>query len=153
MKFCVSTGVGTWTNWSTFDPDPDHSRMPEPENMKSKVGQTGTSLRCHATGHEMHCRETLFTPRCSPRAVEFPRSAQLFVRCSVAELRGVKRPIFGYWPIFQYTTYTYWRGPTLQSPVETTLSEVYMRSTECPSSYIFSSSSASHRIYTVSQKS
>ena len=23
MKFCVSTGVGTWTNWSTFEPDPD----------------------------------------------------------------------------------------------------------------------------------
>jgi len=25
MTFCVSTGVGTWTNWSTFEPDPDHS--------------------------------------------------------------------------------------------------------------------------------
>ena len=23
--FCLSTGVGTWTNWSTFEPDPDHS--------------------------------------------------------------------------------------------------------------------------------
>jgi len=28
MKFCVSTGVGTWTNWSTFEPDPDHSPDP-----------------------------------------------------------------------------------------------------------------------------
>ena len=26
----------------------------------------------------MHCREILFTPRCNPRAREFPRSGQLF---------------------------------------------------------------------------
>ena len=25
MKFCVSTDVGTWTNWLTFEPDQDHS--------------------------------------------------------------------------------------------------------------------------------
>ena len=25
MKCCVSTDVGTWTNWLTFEPDPDHS--------------------------------------------------------------------------------------------------------------------------------
>jgi len=25
MKCCVSTDVGTWTNLSTFDPDPDYS--------------------------------------------------------------------------------------------------------------------------------
>ena len=31
-----------------------------------------------ATGHGMHCREILFTPRCSPRATELPRSGQLF---------------------------------------------------------------------------
>ena len=24
MKCCVSTDVGTWTNWLTFEPDPDH---------------------------------------------------------------------------------------------------------------------------------
>ena len=38
MKFCVSTGAGTWTNWSTFEPDPDHS--PECRNRiiwKSKI--------------------------------------------------------------------------------------------------------------------
>jgi len=28
MKCCVSTDVGTWTNWSTFEPDPDHSADP-----------------------------------------------------------------------------------------------------------------------------
>ena len=25
MKYCVSTDVGTWTNWLTFELDPDHS--------------------------------------------------------------------------------------------------------------------------------
>jgi len=25
MKCYVSTDVGTWTNWLTFEPDPDHS--------------------------------------------------------------------------------------------------------------------------------
>jgi len=49
VKFCVSTGVGTSTNWSTFEPDPDHS--PDAGTGKSEsrrsveVGQTGTSLR------------------------------------------------------------------------------------------------------------
>jgi len=28
MKFCVSTDVGTWTNWLTFEPDPDHNPDP-----------------------------------------------------------------------------------------------------------------------------
>jgi len=31
MTFCVSTGVGTWTKWSTFEPDPDHSPDAEPD--------------------------------------------------------------------------------------------------------------------------
>jgi len=30
-----------------------------PKNLKSKVGQTGTSLRAGYTGHGMHCREIL----------------------------------------------------------------------------------------------
>ena len=25
MKSCVSTDVGTWTNWLAFEPDPDHN--------------------------------------------------------------------------------------------------------------------------------
>jgi len=25
MKCCVSTDVGTWTDWLTFEPDPDYS--------------------------------------------------------------------------------------------------------------------------------
>jgi len=28
MKCCVSTDVGTWTNWLTFEPDPGHSPDP-----------------------------------------------------------------------------------------------------------------------------
>jgi len=50
-------------------------RMPEPENLKVKdlsksVKQAPYSEQ--ATGYGMHCREILFTPRCSPRAREFP---------------------------------------------------------------------------------
>ena len=40
-----------------------HFRGHLPQNLKSKLGQTGTSLR--AAGHGMHCREIMFTPRCS----------------------------------------------------------------------------------------
>ena len=32
----------------------------------------------------------MFTRRCSPRAMEFPRSVNVFVRRTVAEIRGVK---------------------------------------------------------------
>ena len=35
------------------------------------------------------CREILFTPRCSPRPREFPRSVKFSLRRTVAELRGV----------------------------------------------------------------
>jgi len=56
-------------------------RIPEVENMKSKVGHAPHSHQ--ATGHGMHCREILFTPRCSTRAREFP---QLFLRCMAAKL-------------------------------------------------------------------
>jgi len=39
-----------------------------PQNLKSKIGQTNTSLRA----------DILFTPRCSPRAREFPTCGQYF---------------------------------------------------------------------------
>jgi len=38
MTFCVSTGVKTWTNWSSFEPDPDHS----PD------ARTGLRMHCNA---------------------------------------------------------------------------------------------------------
>jgi len=52
----------------------------------------------------MHCRETLFTTRCSPRAREFPRSmVNFFVRRTVAELRGVKIAQFSDFGLFSHT--------------------------------------------------
>ena len=35
MKCCVTTDVGTWTNWLTFQPDPDHS--PDAGTGKSMI--------------------------------------------------------------------------------------------------------------------
>ena len=49
MKCCVSTDVGKWTNWLTFEPDPDHS--PDAGTGKSEnrwsveVCQTCTSFK------------------------------------------------------------------------------------------------------------
>ena len=56
------------------------------------AGQTSTSLRAV---YGMHCREILFTPRCSPRAREFPRSGQLCramlcISAAIAVLCGVR---------------------------------------------------------------
>jgi len=68
-------------------------RMPEPENLKVEDLSKSVKQVPHseqATGYEMHCREILFTPRCSPRAREFPGSVDLSVWRTVAELRGVK---------------------------------------------------------------
>jgi len=53
------------------------------------------------TVHGMHCREMLFTPRCSPRATEFPRSGKLFSTMYSCGAMGCQScPIFGFWPIF-----------------------------------------------------
>jgi len=48
----------------------------------------------------MHCREILFTPRCSPKTREFPRSVNFSVRRTVAELRGVKIAQFSDFGLF-----------------------------------------------------
>jgi len=48
----------------------------------------------------MLCREILFTSRCSPRAREFPRSVNVFVRRTIAELRGVKFAPFSDFDLF-----------------------------------------------------
>ena len=52
---------------------------PKPPNLEG-VKQAPHSEQ--ATGQRMHYREILFTPRCSPRAREFPRSGQHFYRAS-----------------------------------------------------------------------
>jgi len=49
------------------------------------------------------CREIQFTPRCSPRAREFPRSVNFSLRRTVAELRGVKFAHFSDLAYFSYT--------------------------------------------------
>ena len=81
MKFCVSTDVGAWTNWSTFEPDPDH--RPDAWTGKSEsrrsveVGQTSTSLRLQVTGctAERYC---LLHVVVTPRTREFPGSGWFF---------------------------------------------------------------------------
>jgi len=52
MQFCVSTGVGTWTNCLTFEPDPDHS--PDAGTGKSEIDSRSnrhlTRSRLQVTG-------------------------------------------------------------------------------------------------------
>ena len=67
--------------------------MPEPENLEVEDLSNSVKQAPHsqqAAGHGMHCREILFTPRCSPRTTGFPGSVDFSVRRTVAELRGVK---------------------------------------------------------------
>jgi len=66
-------------------------RMSEPENLKVEDLSKSVKQAPHseqATGYRMHCWEILFTPCCSPRAREFPRSVDFSVWRTVAELRG-----------------------------------------------------------------
>ena len=75
-----------------------HLPPPAP-NLKSKIGQTGTSLRAGWSRDALQrYRGLLFTPRCSPRAREFP--VNFSVRCTVAELRGVKFAHFSDFGLF-----------------------------------------------------
>jgi len=73
------------------------SFAPKIWNRKS-VKQTPFSEQ--ATGHVMHCRDILFTPRCSPRARHLPRSVNFFLRRTVAELWGVKVAHFSDFGLF-----------------------------------------------------
>jgi len=53
-----------------------------------------------ATDHGMHCREIVFTPRCSPRARDFLRSAKLFCTTYGCGAPGRQScPIFVFLPI------------------------------------------------------
>ena len=104
-----------------------------PQNLKSKLGQTGTSLRAGYSllwvrcllltplGHWMYCREILFIPRCSPRTTEFPRSVNFSVRHTVAELRDVKVAQFSDFGLFSLykTPKTYLPAISLQPRVTT----------------------------------
>ena len=88
-----------------------------PQNLKWKVKQAPHSEQ--ATGYGMHCREILFTPRSSTRAREFPRLVNFSVRirCTVAELPGVKVAQFSDFGLFSpyKTLKTYLPVTSLQS--------------------------------------
>ena len=61
--------------------------LPAKSEIESRSNRHLTHRRL---GHGMHCREILFTPRCSARAREFLRSVNFSVQRTVAELRGIK---------------------------------------------------------------
>jgi len=68
---------------------------------KSDIEMRSKALHSEqATGHEMHYREIRFISRCSPRAREFPRLVNFFVRRTVAELRCVNVPQFSDFGLF-----------------------------------------------------
>ena len=77
-------------------------RMPEPENLKVEdlSKSVNQALRSEqATSHGMHCRQILFTPRCSPRAREFPGFGRLFCVTYGCGATGRQTcPIFGFLP-------------------------------------------------------
>ena len=109
MKFCVSTGRTD----QLLSPIRIIVRMPEPENLKSKVGQTGPHTE-QATGHGVHYREVY----CLLHVVvqgpgSFRGQLNFSVQRTVAEPRGVK--------LAQFSDF----GLCLR----------YMRSTDCPSSF------------------
>ena len=68
-----------------------------PQNLKSKVGQTGPSLRAERNALQW---DTV-TPRCRPRDRELLRSGQLFSTTYGCGATGRQNcPIFGFWPVF-----------------------------------------------------
>jgi len=74
---------------------------PNPQTLKgSNRYLIQSRLQVKGCIAERYCRDILFTPRCSPRAEEFPRSRQLFVRRTAAELWGVKVAQFSDFGLF-----------------------------------------------------
>ena len=118
MNFCMSTAVGTWTNWSTFEPDPDHS--PDVGTGKSEIDSRSNRHLSQSRLQVMGCTAERY---CLLHVVvqgpgNFRGLLNFF--CMTYGSRATGRqtcPIFGFRPIFQYTTYSYWRGSTLQRRV------------------------------------
>jgi len=80
-----------------------HSGVICPQNPKlGGVKQAPHSEQ--TTGHGMHCREILFTPRCSPRAREFPRSVNFLYDVRLRSYGASCCPIFGFGLFFPYKT-------------------------------------------------
>jgi len=145
MKFCASTGVGTWTNWSTFESDPDYS--PDAGTGKyeieSRSNRHFTQIRLKVIGCtvERYCllHVVVKGPKSSRGRSTFLYNIRLrsygasnltnfrisayfpihhvyvLARPDAAAMRGSRMVLFS--------------NPTKQ------LCRKYMRSTECPSSY------------------
>ena len=110
MKFCVSTNVGTWTNWLTFEPDPDinpDAGTGKSESRRSvEVDQTGTSLRAGCKSRDALQRDTVYSTLQS-KSQSFAGPVDFSVRSTVAELRGVK--------LAQFSDFGLCRGQALHS--------------------------------------
>jgi len=70
-----------------------------PQNLTSKVSQTGTSLRAGYRSRDALQQDTVYST-CSPRAREFLRSVSFSVGRTVAEQRGVKVAKFADFGLF-----------------------------------------------------
>ena len=99
MAFCVSTDVGTWTNLSTFEPDPDHS--PDAGTGKSEIENRSnrylTQSRRQLTGctAERYCLLHVVVQG------QGSFSGQLNFFCTTYGCGATGRQsIFGFWPIF-----------------------------------------------------
>jgi len=139
MKFCMSTDVGTWTNWSTFEPDQDHS--PDARTRKSKIDSQSNR---HLTQSRLQVTRYTVEKYCLLHfVVQGPGSFRGQLNFLVLELRGVKLAQFSaYFPI--HHIYVLVRPDAaamrgfIQSAVETTMSEVnalhhssYISSSRC----------------------
>jgi len=67
---------------------------------KSEIENRPQTHSEQATGHGMHCREILFTPRCSPRTRKFPISGQLFSTTYSCGATGRQIAQFSYFGLF-----------------------------------------------------
>jgi len=103
MKCCVSTDVVTWTNWLTFEPDPDHSAD----------AATGKSMICRSPSNRHLTQRRLQVTWCTAErycllhvVVQGPGSFANTVdfsvrrRPTVAELRGVNVAQFSDFGLF-----------------------------------------------------
>jgi len=85
MKYCVSTDVGTWTNWLTFEPDPHYSPdagtgLLSPLSYKLSYAEfyvwkiprirIGAARRCSdAWFYSFTCRNNFVGGTCAPSSV------------------------------------------------------------------------------------
>jgi len=96
MKCCVSTDVGAWTNWLTFEPDPRIIvRMPEPDCFLSLLSYKRCNAEFYYVGENPTCtyigrpslqRGAVLKWFYSLRAVETPSSLILRIMNHLAYL-------------------------------------------------------------------